>query len=213
MTAGFFLAGIAIAITGVSYSIYMEFTYQWLVWVLAGAFVAVGLMTMEWPRGFRNQGEVPEGKLRQFLLVSMPLAFIVSSQVCGLGLRACNIVCHTTNLLLIVLAAVTAIRLHRGQTIGAVLVPMIIIALLPHCVCFAPINILWHRMMGGYAPTCEMMPLAAVLYSVAALRGVRPQLGTGLVVLLFVVMIFIIVGSILFGFPWQGCVDHPNMTG
>jgi hypothetical protein len=23
------------------------------------------------------------------------------------------------------------------------------------------------------------------------------------------VMAFIIVGGLLFGFPWQGCVDHP----
>lgn len=208
ITAGFFLAGLAIVVTGVSYFIYMKFTYQWLVWVIAVAFVVVGLLTIEWPRGLRYPGKVPEGSFRQLLLLSMPLAFILSSQVCGLGIRACNPVCHITNLLLIVLAIVTALRLHRGQSIGAILIPMIVIALVPHCVCHAPINVLWHSMLGGIAPTCEMMPLAVVLFSVSALRGVRTRGSTTLIAVLFGVMLFIIVGGLLFGFPWQGCVDQ-----
>lgn len=117
---------------------------------------------------------------------------------------------HITNLLLIGLAVVTAIRLHRGQSVGTVLIPMIVIALIPHCVCHAPINVLWHRMLGGVAPTCEMMPLAAALFSISALRGIRPRRSAGLVAVLFIVMVFIIVGGLLFGFPWTGCVDYPG---
>ncbi len=54
-----------------------------------------------------------------------------------------------------------AIRLHKGQQVGIFLVPLVVVALVPHCVCHAPINTLWHRMLGGVAPTCEMVPLAA----------------------------------------------------
>jgi hypothetical protein len=212
VSVGLILAGIAIAVTGVSYLLNMEFTYQWLVWVIGLAFVVVGLITIEWPRGFRSPVEkVPEGKFRLYLILSIPLAFVLSSQVCGLGLRACNTVCHITNILLIVLGIITAIRLHRGQFIGAFLIPMVVIALIPHCVCHAPINSIWHTLFAGYAPTCEMMPLAASLYAVMALQGIRPRYSTALVVVLFVVMVFIIVGSLLFGFPWQGCVDHPRI--
>ncbi len=210
---GLILAGLAIAITGVSYMMYMAFPHQWLVWVVGLAFVAVGLVTMAWPLGLRRPGVVPEGKLRQYLIWSIPVAFVVSSQVCGLGLSACNVTCHITNLVLIALAVVTAVRLRRGRSVGVLLAPMIVVALIPHCVCHAPINVLWHRVLGGFAPTCEMVPLAATLCAVAALRGVRPRAGSVLVGVLFVVMIFIIVGGLLFGFPWQGCVDHPGLAG
>jgi hypothetical protein len=54
-----------------------------------------------------------------------------------------------------------------------------------------------------------MVPMAAVLFAVSALRGVRPRGGTALVAVMFGVMIFIIVGGSLIGFPWGGCVDHP----
>jgi hypothetical protein len=57
-----------------------------------------------------------------------------------------------------------------------------------------------------------MLPLGATLFSVTALRGVRPRSSAALVGVMFGVMAFIIVGGLLFGFPWQGCVDHP-MTG
>jgi len=213
VSVGLILAGLAIAITGVSYISNMAFSPQWLVWVVGLAFLAVGCLTIEWPRGFRHPGEVPGEGLRRLLLLSIPLAFMVSSQVCGLGLRACNPVCHTTNLVLIVLAIVVAVRLHRGQSIGPLLIPMVVIALIPHCVCHAPINVLWHRMLGGIAPTCEMVPLAATLFSVSALQGVRIRYSALLVAVLFVVMVFIIVGGLLFGFPWQGCVDHPGAAG
>jgi hypothetical protein len=211
ISIGFILSGLAIAVTGVSYFMYMKFTYQWLVMCVAAAFIAVGIITIEWSRAARDPEREPHGKLRRLLLISIPLAFILSSQVCGLGLRACNVTCHVSNLALIALAIVTAIRLDRGQSVGVILIPMIVVGLLPHCVCHAPINVLWHRFLGGLSPTCEMMPLAATLYAVAALRGVRPCSSTTLVAVLFGVMVFIIVGSLLFNFPWQGCVDHPGM--
>jgi hypothetical protein len=212
LSIGLILTGLAIAVTGVSYLLNMTFTYQWLVWIIGVAFVIVGLITTIWPLGFRSRSEkFPEGKFRLYLIISIPLAFIVSSQVCGIGLSACNTLCHVTNIALIILAIFTAIRIHRGQTISGLLIPMVIIALIPHCVCFAPINTIWHNIFGGVAPTCEMMPLAASFYSIMALRGVRPQLSTILVVIIFVVMVFIIVGGLLFGFPWQGCVNHPRI--
>jgi hypothetical protein len=57
-----------------------------------------------------------------------------------------------------------------------------------------------------------MMPLAAALFSVMAIRGVRSRYSTALIAVLFGVMGFIIMGGLLLGFPWQGCVDHP-ITG
>ena len=209
LSVGFLLVGLAIAVTTVSYVWNMSFSYQWLVWAVGGAFAAVALLTFEWPRALRRPGRVPEQRLRLFLLLSIPLAFVVSSQVCGLGLRACNAVCHITNLALIGLGTVTAVRLHRGKSVAPFLIPMIVVGLIPHCVCHAPINLAWHGMLGGVAPTCEMIPLGATLFAVAGLRGVRPRSGIVLVAALFGVMAFIIVGGLLFGFPWQGCVDHP----
>jgi hypothetical protein len=211
VTTGLILAGLAIVITGISYILNMNFTYQWLVWVVGLAFVVVGLLTIEWSRGFKNRGQIPDATLRKILIFSIPLAFVLSSQVCGLGFRACNALCHITNTSLIVLGIVVAYRLFRDQAIGFFLWPMIIIALIPHCVCHAPINTIWHSILGGVAPTCEMMPLAASFFAVVALRGVRPHLTTVLVAVIFGVMVFIIVGGLLFGFPWQGCVDHPMM--
>ncbi|MCK5571618.1 MAG: hypothetical protein KAJ12_02610, partial [Bacteroidetes bacterium] len=96
LSVGFLLVGLAIAVTTVSYVSNMSFSYQWLVWAVGGAFAGVALLTFEWPRALRHPGRVPEQRLRLFLLLSIPLAFLVSSQVCGLGLRACNAVCHIT---------------------------------------------------------------------------------------------------------------------
>ena len=210
ISVGLILAGLATVITGVSYIMNMAFPYQWLVWGVGLAFIVVGGLTIEWPRAFRRPGEdIPEGRFRQVLILSIPLAFVVSSQICGLGLRGCNAVCHVTNLALIGLSAVTSIRLYRDKSVAPILIPIVVLSLVPHCVCHAPINILWHGMLSGYSPTCEMMPMAATLFSVMALRGIRPRLSTTLVAVLFGVMIFIIVGGSLFGFPWQGCVDQP----
>ena len=211
LTIGLGLSGLAIAITGISYLMNMTFTYQWLVWIVGIAFIAVGILIIESTRGLNNPGNIPSGKFRQLLLFSMPLAFIVSSQVCGLGFRACNLTCHLTNLVLIILAALIAFRLHRGQSFSLILPAIIVIGLIPHCSCLAPINTLWHNILGGIAPTCEMIPLSVTLLAVLALRGARSKLNTILIIILFVVMFFIIVGGSLFDFPWQGCVDHPGI--
>ena len=208
---GLLLAGLAIAITGVSYLLNMTFDYQWLVWIVGIAFIAVGILIIESSRGLNKPGNIPAGLFRQLLLFSMPIAFIISSQVCGLGFRACNLTCHLVNLALILLAALLAIRLHRNQSISLILPVMIVVGLIPHCTCLAPINTLWHQILGGSAPTCEMIPLSATLLAVLALRGVRSRFNTILIAILFVVMVFIIVGGLLFGFPWAGCVDHPGM--
>ncbi len=207
VSVGFLLIGIVIAVTAVSYVLNMTFPYQWLVWGVGAAFAAVALLAFEWPRAFRRPGEVPDGRLRQFLLLAMPLAFLLGSQVCGLGVKACTAVCNVINLSLIGLATVTAIRLHRGQSVGAFLVPLVVLGLVPHCVCDAPINVLWHPMLGGLSPTCNVVPLAVVLFSLSALRGVRPHSSTALVVVLLGMIVFMAAGNALFGFPWQGCVD------
>ena len=209
LSVGFLLVGLAIALTTVCFVSILSLSYLWLVWGVGGAFAAVALLTFEWPRALRRPGRAPMRGLRWFLLLCIPLAFVLSSQVCGLGLRACNTVCHITNLALIGLGTVTAVRLHRGKFVAPFLIPMIVVGLIPHCVCPAPINLSWHGMLGGVAPTCEMIPLGATLFAVAGLRGVRPRSSTFLVAALFGVMAFIIVGGLLFGFPWQGCVDHP----
>jgi hypothetical protein len=91
LVVGFLLTGVAIAVTTVSYALNMTFQYQWLVWVITAAFGAVALITLAWPLAFRNlPGVVPEGRLRQLLLFSMPVAYILGSQVCGLGLASCG---------------------------------------------------------------------------------------------------------------------------
>jgi hypothetical protein len=207
MRIGFILAGIVIAVTAVSYLLNMTFTYQWMVWVIGVAFLAVALLTLEWTRALNNPlGETPMGTLRGLLLLAMPLAFILDSQICGLGLKACSVLCNVISFTLIGLSAVTAYRIYRNQSVGALLVPMVIIGLIPHCVCGAPINTIWQSIFGGYAPTCQVIPLAATLFSVAALRGVRTRWSAVLVGVLLAVTVFIVVGNPLFGFPWTGCI-------
>lgn len=209
LIAGFLLGGIAIAVTTFSYVSNMTFSPQWLVWVVGAAFAVVALLFLVWPRFVHQKGTPPKGNLRMVFVLSIPVAFLVSSQVCGLGLRACNSMCHITNISLIILGGVTAFQLYRGKAATPILIPMIVFALIPHCVCHAPINTTWHGMLGGIAPTCEMIPLGASLFAVAGLRGIRPGYSAALVGMLFGVMAFIIVGGLLFGFPWQGCIDHP----
>ncbi|UCH78924.1 MAG: hypothetical protein JSU81_02955 [Candidatus Coatesbacteria bacterium] len=211
-SVGLVLAGVAIAVTGVSYIANSPFPVRALVWLIGVAFVAVGLLTIVWPATLRRTGEAPRGGLRTFFLASIPLAFIVSSQVCGIGLQACNVTCHLTNAVLIVLAIIAAVLLARGWSVGWLLIPVVIIALIPHCVCLAPINTLWHSFLCGAAPTCEMIPLTITLFAVAGMRGSLPRSNAFLIVLLFVVMVFIIVGGLLWGFPWRGCVGHPGVA-
>jgi hypothetical protein len=136
----------------------------------------------------------------------MPMAFVLGSQVCGTGLKACTVACHVTNIASIALAGTTAIRAHRGRSVAPTLIPLIVVALVPHCVCSAPVNVIWHGVFGGYAPTCGMVPMAAVLFSVAALKGARPRLSATLTAVMLGVIAFMAVGNPLIGFPWEGCV-------
>jgi hypothetical protein len=149
---------------------------------------------------------MPEGGARTFLLAAMPLSFVIGSQVCGLGFKACSTVCHLTNLSLIVLASGLAFRMHRGLSIGPILIPMVVLGLLPHCICHAPINVVWQGIFGGYSPTCNMVPLAVVLFSVAALRGFRFRASTIMTGVLLVMIVFMAAGNPLIGLPWEGCV-------
>lgn len=205
---GFILAGLVIAVTGVSYLLNMEFQYQWLVWIIGVAFIGVGLLAIEWIRAFRHDpGELPRGGLRMFLLLAMPLSYIIDSQICGLGLKACNVACHILSYALLVLAAIIAILLYRNKPVALFLIPTIILSLIPHCTCHAPINAIWHSLFGGIAPTCFVMPLAVVLFSLTALRGFRTRLSTIFVVLMLIVITFCAVGNALFGFPWPGCIQ------
>jgi hypothetical protein len=205
---GFILAGLVIAVTGVSYLLNMEFQYQWLVWVIGVAFIAVGLITVEWLRAVRGApGDEPEGGLRMFLLLAIPLSYIIDSQICGLGLKACNTACHVLSYVLLVLAAVIAIQLFRRKSVVPFLIPIVILSVVPHCTCHAPINNIWHSLFGGVAPTCFVMPLAVALFSLTALKGFRTRLSTILVVLMLIVITFCAVGNALLGFPWQGCVQ------
>jgi hypothetical protein len=193
-------------VTTVSYGQNMTFQYQWLVWVITGAFGVAALATVLWSGSLGRLSEIPEGRLRQFLLISIPLAYVLGSQVCGLGLKACSGWCHAINLSLIGLGTATAYRLHRGQSVGALLVPMVILGLTPHCVCDAPINEIWQGVFGGYSPTCNMVPLAVTLFSVAAMKGARPQLSAGLSGVMLGMIVFMAVGNPLIGLPWSGCV-------
>ena len=204
---GFLLAGLVIAVTGVSYLMNMEFQYQWLVWIIGAAFIVVGLLSIEWMRAFRlDPGDLPKGGIRMFLIIAIPLSYIIDSQICGLGLKACNTACHILSYLLLVLASVLAIQLYRNKPVALFLIPTVILSLIPHCTCHAPINTIWHSLFGGVAPTCFVMPLAVVLFSLTALRGFRTRLSTIFVVLMLIVITFCAVGNPLLGFPWQGCV-------
>ncbi len=205
---GFMLAGLIIAVTGISYLLNMEFQYQWLVWIIGIAFVGVGLITAEWLQAYRRpQGDAPKGRLRVFLLLAMPLSYLIDSQICGLGLKACNTTCHILSYLLLILAAIVAVQLYRGKTVVPFLIPTIILSVVPHCTCHAPINTIWHSLFGGVAPTCFVMPLAVFLFSLTALRGFRVRLSIMFVGLILIVIAFCVVGNALFGFPWQGCIQ------
>lgn len=207
IVVGFILVGLTIGVTTVSYFLNMTFIIQWLVWIIGIAFAGVALITLVWTRAFRNPaGESPTGRLRQYLLISIPLAYVLGSQVCGLGLASCGTACTVINLSLIGLGTATSIRLYRGQSVGGLLIPMVILGFTPHCVCGAPINTIWQSALGGYSPTCNMVPLAATLFSVTALKGVRPIASAALSMVLIGMIVFMAVGNPLVGFPWTGCV-------
>jgi len=204
---GFLLSGIIIGVVAVSYLLNMTFRYQFLVWVIGLAFAGVALLTIEWLRALRSPpGQIPTGRLRTVLVLAVPIAFALDSQICGLGFNACTVLCNVLGFSLFGLATVTAIQLHRSKSVGPLLVPMVVLSVIPHCVCGAPINTVFHSVFGGYAPTCYVIPLATTLYAVSALRGARTRWSAALVVVLLAVTVFIVVGNPLFGFPWQGCV-------
>jgi len=207
MFIGFILAGLTIAITGVSYLMNMTFIYQWLVWMIGISFVAVGCITIGWSGALGgSRDNLPEAKYRQLLLLSIPLSFILDTQICGIGLKACSVVCHTLSYVLILLSLIIALRIYQNKPINILLIPLVFLSLVPHCVCHSPVNVLWHQIFAGYAPTCFVIPLAASLYAVAALRGIRPVISTALVIVLLIFIVFIAVGNPLLGFPWEGCV-------
>jgi hypothetical protein len=115
VVVGFLLSGIVIGVTALSYVLNMTFRYQFLVWVIGIAFAAVALLLLEWPRAFRSPpGELPKGRLRQFLLLAMPLAFVLDSQICGLGVKACSTLCNVISVSLIGLAPVSAVGILLG---------------------------------------------------------------------------------------------------
>jgi hypothetical protein len=82
-----------------------------------------------------------------------------------------------------------------------------VIGLIPHCTCGAPINRIFQDALGGYAPTCQVIPLAMTLFATSAMKGLRTRWSAALVGLLLVVTAFIAVGNPLWGFPWAGCVS------
>lgn len=145
--------------------------------------------------------------LKWFLLLSIPVAYLLDSQICGLGFKSCTVVCTVLSVSLFVLAVVASVQLYRGKSVGVLLVPMVILSVIPHCVCQAPINTIFHNVFGGYAPTCYVIPLSTTPFAVTALRGFRTRLSAGLVGVLLAVTVSIVVGNPLFGFPWQGCVS------
>jgi hypothetical protein len=161
---GLLLSGVVIAVVAVSYLMNSEYPIRWLVWVIGVAFAAVAVLLIEWPRAYRGSiGEIPTGTFQQLLLISMPLGFVLDSQICGLGLKSCTILCNVISFSMIGLSTVTAFRIQRGQSIGAFVAPMVVVGLIPHCTCVAPINTIFQNVLGGYAPTCQVMPLAASL--------------------------------------------------
>jgi hypothetical protein len=207
LTIGFYLAGIIIWVTGISYALNSPFSHRWLMWIIAVAFCAVATLALEWPRAFNHQGEVPKGGQRQFLLLSIPLAYVLCSQICGLGVKACTVPCSIVSISLITLAILIAIRISHDKSVLALLIPVIVLSVIPHCVCKAPINVVWHN-LSQFSPTCEVIPLLTVLFSITALRGARTRSSTVLVVIMIGMTVFIAAGNVLLGFPWKGCVSQ-----
>jgi hypothetical protein len=209
---GFILAGAIIAITGISYGMHSPFYIRPLVWLIAIVFVGVGLISLEWPRAFGGSpGEVPKGNQKLFLLAAIPFSFILDSQICGLGLMACTITCNVISFATIALALILVFRINQNKPVAIVLIPIVILSVIPHCICDAPINTIWHNLFNGVAPTCYIIPLVTTLFALTAMRGRRSRLSTILVVVMLIITLFIAVGNPLFGFPWEGCVGNHDM--
>ena len=82
----------------------MEFPYRWLIWLIVIAFAAVAILSLSWPALFNVSDDRLTKKMQQILLWSIPLAFIMSSQLCVLGLKGCNAACSIINISLIGIA-------------------------------------------------------------------------------------------------------------
>ena len=59
---------------------------------------------------------------------------------------------------------------------------------------------------GAVALITLAWPLAVTLFSVTALRGIRPRASAALSGVMTGMIVFMAVGNPLFGFPWAGCV-------
>lgn len=201
---GFWLAGIVIGIAAVSYVLYSPYPNGFLVWVVGGVFAGLALSTFEWPRAFRSPVmEMPQGGRQAFLLLTIPAAYTLAPMLCGPGLKTCTALGVFLSLSLIGLAWVTSLRLYEGGFVGHLLVPLVVLSIIPHCVCDAPTNTILRSLFGGYAPNSFVLPLATTLFAVAGLRGVRTRWTIPLVAVLLAVNILVVAGSLLFGFPWD----------
>lgn len=161
-------------------------------------------MAIEWPRAFRRPvGEVPEGGLRGFLLLSIPAAYILAPTLCDAGLRSCTALGVLLSFVLMGLAWITRIRLNQGEAMGPLLPAMIVLSLVPQCACPTPGDTIFQRPFLGYAPNGFVLPLLTTLLVVAGLGGVRARWGARLVGMLLVVVCLVLVGSVLLGFPWE----------
>lgn len=206
-TIGFILSGLVIGIVAVSYILNSPFEIKVLVWIIGVAFAGVAVLAIIWPWSFRSSpGKLPSGGLRTFLLLAIPIAFVLDSQICGLGLKACSTLCNVISFTMIGLGTLTAIQLYRDKSVGVLLGLMVVIGLIPHCQCGAPINTIFHSLFGGYSPTCQVIPLTSTLFAFSAIRGYRTIISAILVAVLLIVIVFIALGNPLFGFPWVGCV-------
>lgn len=201
---GFVLSGIVIGVAAVSYALYSPFPIEFLVWVVAAVFAGLALLALEWPRAFRSvQRQVPEGKRQAFLLLSIPATYILAPTLCGIGLETCTAVGVFLSLSLMGLAWLTCLRLYEGESVGHLLAAMVVLSLVPHCVCDAPTNTILRSVFGGYAPNSFVLALTTTLFAVGGLRGVRPQWSARLVAVLLAVNIVVLVGSMFVGFPWE----------
>ena len=116
---GFLLVGLVIAVTAASYVLNSPFPIRWLVWMIGIAFAAVALLSLEWPRAFRSlRSETPTGWLRTALILAIPIAFILDSQICGLGFKACSTLCNVISFTMIGLGTITAVRLYQNKSVG-----------------------------------------------------------------------------------------------
>jgi len=147
----------------------------------------------------------PDRLMRGLLLLSIPVAFLVSSLDCtGLSLHGCSTFCTFIKLIWIPVVAIVCVACYRtssrsGQT---VLLLMSFVPLFPHCGCYNPANAWWIDHIGA-SPDCYIWGFAVSALTLGALRTGRRYLITGSI------SAAIIAGSLAFfishhylGFPW-----------